>query len=192
MRNKSKIEKLVIYYDEILGKDRDVRILDMANKIDEIIDHLNSQAQPEEKEMTKEDIEYLEKKREKEIQEGVAWLKQQEKEKMIPIKDEDINVGKLKELASDNYGKDTPEEWEEELLDLEVSDDWTARRSLRNAVDKECARLIVDFIKQLLDEGEREVRKQERMIRLHKRVGKEIDNLEEPYKSFAKAGAGII
>ena len=46
---KSKIEKLVIYYDEILGKDRDVRILDMANKIDEIIDHLNSQDQGEEK-----------------------------------------------------------------------------------------------------------------------------------------------
>lgn len=48
MEKKSKIEKLVIYYDEILGKDRDVRILDMANKIDEIIDHLNSQDQEEE------------------------------------------------------------------------------------------------------------------------------------------------
>lgn len=45
-----------------------------------------SQDQEEEKEMTKEDIEYLEKQREKEIQEGIAWIKQRE--------------------------QDTPEEWE--------------------------------------------------------------------------------
>jgi len=48
----------------------------LADKLNEIIDHLNSQSQPEEKAMTKEDIEYLEKQREKELQEGVAWLKQ--------------------------------------------------------------------------------------------------------------------
>jgi hypothetical protein len=40
-----------------------------------------SMKQPEgEKEMTKEDIEYLEKQREKEIQEGIAWIKQREGE----------------------------------------------------------------------------------------------------------------
>lgn len=49
---------------------------DIMAKIEKIIDHLNSQSQPEEKAMTKEDIEYLEKQREKELQEGVAWLKQ--------------------------------------------------------------------------------------------------------------------
>ena len=74
--------------------------------------------------------------------------------------------------------KDTPEEKEE----------WEKRFIRRFGYWGE----EIKFIKQLLDEREREVRKQERMIRLHKRVSKKIDNLEEPYKSFAKAGAGII
>ena len=111
---KSKIEKIESVYDLYDG-DRNIDANKLKDILNGIIDHLNSQSQPEEeeKEMTKEDIEYLEKKREKEIQEGIAWVKQREKEKMIPIKDEDINVGKLKELASDNYGKDTPEEKED-------------------------------------------------------------------------------
>lgn len=165
----------------------------LCEKQNEIIDRLNSQAQPEER-IYRKRLEDLEKKR--------------EKEKMIPIKDEDINVGKLKELASDNYGKDTPEEWEEELRDLvsKAQRKYSAFKRLeqmlsgspeiylkkRDYVEKEVVDDIVEKIKQLLDEREREVRKQERMIRLHKRVSKKIDNLEEPYKSFAKAGAGII
>lgn len=41
-----KIEKLNIYADEILGRDSYVKTLEIANKVDEIIDRLN--AQPEE------------------------------------------------------------------------------------------------------------------------------------------------
>ena len=59
---------------------------DIMAKIEEIIDHLNSQSQPE--------------------------------ERMIPVKDGGIDIKKLKELASDNYGKDTPEEWEEVNKDI--------------------------------------------------------------------------
>lgn len=48
----------------------------------------------------------------------IDYLNSQDQEEMIPVKDKDIDAERLKELVTDNYGKDTPEqkeEWEEEL-----------------------------------------------------------------------------
>ncbi len=113
--------------------------------------------------------------------------------------------------------QDTPEEWEKNRKKFseywanhshEEAQEWLDDKDKLGRPEytmEECIKVVryyirqdtkaqelIYYIKQLLDEREREVRKQERMIRLHKRVSKKIDNLEEPYKSFAKAGAGII
>ena len=163
MRNKSKIEKLVIYYDEILGKDRDVRILDMANKIDEIIDHLNSQAQPEENEPEKVYVEPIVPNFTEELSAPVEYKTRKQVKEMF---------------------KDTPEEWswkflkggceptdyskqpkmEEELHDklLEI---WCGLLPTpsKASFDPEPIRIRIEgtekYVKQLLDEREREVRK---------------------------------
>ena len=48
----------------------------------------------------------------------IDYLNSQDQGEMIPVKDKDIDAERLKELVTDNYGKDTPEqkeEWEEEL-----------------------------------------------------------------------------
>ena len=166
---KSKIEKIeprgATWYadDKALLLELNRIGVELENKVNELVEAHNryfapedSQSQPEEKKMTKEDIEYSEKQREKEIQEGIAWLKQQEKEKMIPVKNEDINVGKLKELASDNYGKDTPEEWEKEFKFL------YGHLYIQNEDGEFCkingeTEDMIDFIKQLLEDREREM-----------------------------------
>ena len=159
----SKIEKLVIYYDEILGKDRDVRILDMANKIDEIIDHLNSQAQPEENEPEKVYVEPIVPNFTEELSAPVEYKTRKQVKEMF---------------------KDTPEEWswkflkggceptdyskqpkmEEELHDklLEI---WCGLLPTpsKASFDPEPIRIRIEgtekYVKQLLDEREREVRK---------------------------------
>ena len=169
----SKIEKLVIYYDEILGKDRDVRILDMANKIDEIIDHLNSQAQPEEKEVNEM----------YDFNERTITTYIVDEDKVITILRQEEMPEWLKK-GDVRVLKDTPEEWswkflkggceptdyskqpkmEEELHDklLEI---WCGLLPTpsKASFDPEPIRIRIEgtekYVKQLLDEREREVRK---------------------------------
>ena len=76
-----KIEKLIhINTDEKQHVSTDT-VFEMCCKINEIIGYLN-QSNKQSTEVTKlrdEDIEYLERQRKKELEEGIAWIKQREK-----------------------------------------------------------------------------------------------------------------
>ena len=113
------------------------------------------------------------------LNEIIDYLNSQAQAEVLPVEGDEFEYNGEKYKWGKTYtSKDTPEEKEEwEKRFIRTFGYWGEE---------------IKFIKQLLDEREREVRKQERMIRLHKRVSKKIDKLEEPYKSFAKAGAGVI
>lgn len=132
----SKIEKFV-GDDSCTPRDFDTYryINNLQDKVNEIIDHLNSQSQPEER---------------------YAYTYKETPEGTIEHK-----------IKLDPKPQDTPEEWEGRLTTGSLGESEYFRIDGEYVDDKET---MVRFIKQLLDEREREVRKQERMIRLHKRV----------------------
>lgn len=183
MRNKSKIEKLEL--GKVIKSDRFWSAGMIIEKINELIDAYNSQAQPEESNFVHTVG--------TPILESTTTYSQDTPEVFKEFSDknirDDIPEGFVEINGKLHKMEDTPEEWEDRLTTGSLGESEYFRIDGEYVDDKET---MVRFIKQLLDEREREVRKQERMIRLHKRVSKKIDNLEEPYKSFAKLGAGII
>mgnify|MGYP007124200033 CR=1 FL=1 len=109
-------------------------VFEMCCKINEIIGYLN-QSNKQSTEVTKlrdEDIEYLERQRKKELEEGIAWIKQREKK---------VPNGKVK--------PEKQEEWREE---------WRKLSFEIGSITKQQADEIEDFISYLLEEREKELK----------------------------------
>lgn len=149
MRNKSKIEKLKgkYYIYPKNSKDEVVEYLNaLCEKQNEIIDHLNSQAQPEVLPVEGDEFEYNGEK----YKWGKTYTSKDTPEESS-VEDWKKTYGVERAISSDELKvkQDTPEEWEERFEGL-----WFEEEDCNGAVKAEPIR---GFIKQLLDEREREV-----------------------------------
>ena len=113
-------------------------VFEMCCKINEIIGYLN-QSNKQSTEVTKlrdDDIKYLEGQRKKELEEGIAWIKQRERK---------VSNGKVK--------PEKQKRWEKRLHYLLIG--YSSSKTYKES--KEQWMEIRDYIEQLLSEREREV-----------------------------------
>jgi len=132
MEKKSKIEKLGIYYLDMLDKESSTVMFRIATKVDEIIDYLNTQP--------KEEV-------------TAEWLYRKNRKRL-----EDLTEKELKKRGITKT-QDTPEEkevWEFDLRNLMYRDGEQLRCAGEGKpYTGEYRELVVSMIKQLLLERER-------------------------------------